>query len=165
MSNVLRQLKPEIISEQRFAMLMKSIREVRKQFNQNIAHIKTELKDFEKYAFIMYAREHLESLDRSSQVIFYHTIKNIDVKATSIVTSLSEEKIYQVLCFMERTARAQLETFDYEDAVNNYWQIKALADDLIYSYDKSDAEIVQIYNEEVAVVKILRYLCKNIFNK
>lgn len=146
-------------------MFMESILEAKKQFEERIARVETEYDEFEKYAFLMYAREYIVSLDRSSQVIFYHTMKNIDIKVTSIITSLSEEKICQVLRFMKRSAFARLESFNYEGSVRDYWEIKSFVDDLIYSYDRSDAEIVKIYDEEVSVVKILRHLSRRLFNK
>lgn len=166
LSNVLRQNKPEVITQgQRFANFVKSLRDLNEQFYNRIARIDSTYPDLEKYAFLLFMRDHIDSLDRSSQIIFYHVMKNIDIKATTIITSLSEEKINQVLIFMEKSAYVRLESFDYEAPVKDYWELKAFIDDLVYSYDKSDADIVKIYGESTAVIKILRHLSKKVFNK
>jgi len=92
-------------------------------------------------------------------------MKKMDIRATVTVTSLNEAKIDQSLRCINNAAHELLETFNYEDIQECFWRSKSLVDDLIYSYDKSDAEIVAYYGEEVAVIKILRLMSKFIYEK
>ncbi|MGG2085359.1 hypothetical protein [Lysinibacillus pakistanensis] len=166
MSSILRQ--PNFISttqDQRFTMFYDNIIELKGLFYGKVGSVHINQMDYKRYCFMMFVRDLIQSLDRSSQIIFYHMMKKMDIRATVTVTSLNESKIDQSLRCINNAAHELLETFNYEDIQECFWRSKSLVDDLIYSYDKSDAEIVAYYGEEVAVIKILRLMSKFIFEK
>lgn len=157
MSNILYQFNSLLLKSSRRDALLNELKKLKYLLCSKASRIIAS-KDFQECAFLSFIRELVLSLDRSSQIIFYHVLKDIDLKATRTITSLSEEKITLSLDLMIEYFYEKLASFDYNIALKEYGVTRTFVTDV--RQPKTDAEIFRIYKVEVPVIKILRTLIK-----
>jgi hypothetical protein len=115
-----------------------------------------------KYIACMIAKDCLQEFDRTSQIISYHYLKGVDIGITSTVTSLSKNKVIQVLDQNITSFVNGIESYDLDSLMAHFFDEKRIIDDLLSS--KPDIEIVNKYGEEIAIVKNLRIISDFLFN-
>jgi hypothetical protein len=103
--------------------------------------------------YIYFVKQYVATLDRTSQVAYYHYIAGVPINQTSLLLGLSERQIKSLL---ERIYDNVQKFFEDERVYNrsetfykNFYNIL-----LDPAYD--DDDIANAYDEEVAVIKITR---------
>jgi hypothetical protein len=103
--------------------------------------------------YIYFVKQYVSTLDRTSQVAYYHYIAGMPLTQTALLLGLSER---QIKALLEKIYNNVQKFFDDERVYNrsdafyrNFYKIL-----LDPQYD--DDEIAAAYDEEVAVIKIAR---------
>lgn len=150
--------------EQRFAMFVERNRTIKKIFESKLGDIHTRQKNYSNYCYMMFVMDAIQALDRSSQVIFYHHLKRIDIKATCTVTSLSVESIDRICEVKSKEWLEQVQQFDYASVNDRMHETKTFVNDLL-NCSLTDVEIIKNYQIDIGSIKILRIAAKIFFKK
>lgn len=148
--------------DQRFAMFVERNLTIKKVFEAKLGQIRGRQKDYKKYCCLMFALDAIQALDRSSQVIYYHQMKRVDIKATCTITSLSEESIDRICVQKTNEWLEMVETFDYASINGRMAETQSFVRDVLYN-KLSDVELINKYQIDIGVTKILRRLTEAIF--
>ena len=107
---------------------------------------------------MLFAYDFFSQLDKTTQTIYYHGLKNISLETTSVVTSLSVTQIRFASSAMERDMNIARNNYSHTTSSLRMPFFKRFLEDL--KNGVSDKQLTERYKESVALVKIMRHLAQ-----
>lgn len=103
--------------------------------------------------YIHFVRKYIATLDKKTQIIFYHYIAGIPIQDTSVLTCMSEQKIVETINKIYADAVVFFEKCNVFD--KDAYLYKRFFEKLLDTNIEDD-KIAEEFDEEIATVKIAR---------